>query len=443
MSHIHDFVGIGLGPFNLGLACLAAPIAELDGIFLDQQDGFDWHPGMLLEDATLQTPFLADLVTLADPTSRYSFLNYLKTQGRLYAFYIREDFFLLRREYNQYCQWAAAQLPSLRFGHAVQAVEYDAQRQCYQVQGQHAHSDRVFRHAARRLVLGTGTTPSVPACCGGLRAPVSHSSSYLQDKPRLQRARSITVLGSGQSAAEVYRDLLQDIDVHGYALQWITRSPRFYPLEYTKLTLEMTSPEYIDYFHALPEDTRAGLLAQQSGLYKGINSSLINEIFDLLYRKRLAGPVDTALTTNTELRGCHRQADGRLLLELHQHEQQQAYSMQTDALVLATGYAAQVPAFLQPIAERLRRDARGRLLADRNYCVDRESESVFVQNAELHTHGLASPDLGMGCYRNACILRRMLGREVYPVERRIAFQRFGAPADGRPQPARQPLAVVS
>jgi siderophore synthetase component len=31
-------------------------------------------------------------------------------------------------------------------------------------------------------------------------------------------------------------------------------------------------------------------------------------------------------------------------------------------------------------------------------------------------------------YRNSCILREITGREVYPVERSIAFQQFGAPS---------------
>ena len=71
---------------------------------------FDWHPGMLLDDATLQVPFMADLVTMADPTSPYSFLSFLKDTGRLYSFYIRESFYPLRREYNDYCRWAADRL---------------------------------------------------------------------------------------------------------------------------------------------------------------------------------------------------------------------------------------------------------------------------------------------------------------------------------------------
>src|SRR5262245_43537575 len=95
----YDFAAIGIGPFNLGLACLAAPIEGLRGVFLDKGERFNWHPGLLLQDARLQTPFLADLVTLADPTSRFSFLNYIKEQGRIYSFYIRENFFLTRNEY--------------------------------------------------------------------------------------------------------------------------------------------------------------------------------------------------------------------------------------------------------------------------------------------------------------------------------------------------------
>ena len=121
----HDFIAIGLGPYNLGLACLTAPIDELDGVFLEARPSLAWHPGMLLESARLQTPFIADLVSLADPTSPYSFLNYLKEIGRLYPFYIRESFYPLRSEYDAYCRWAAAKLPNLRFGQAVTTVEYD------------------------------------------------------------------------------------------------------------------------------------------------------------------------------------------------------------------------------------------------------------------------------------------------------------------------------
>ena len=90
-----DVIGVGLGPFNLGLAALLAT-TDVDAVFFDDKPEFAWHPGLMLPGAEIQVPFLADLVTLADPTSPYSFLNYLHEQGRLYRFYFHERFHVLR-----------------------------------------------------------------------------------------------------------------------------------------------------------------------------------------------------------------------------------------------------------------------------------------------------------------------------------------------------------
>ncbi|WP_262283696.1 lysine N(6)-hydroxylase/L-ornithine N(5)-oxygenase family protein [Micromonospora sp. MA102] len=423
----HDFIAVGLGPYNLGLACLTAPIADLDGLFLEARDDVDWHPGMLLETAHLQTPFLADLVTLADPTSPFSFLSYLKETGRLYPFYIRENFFPLRSEFDAYCRWAAAKLPGVRFGHEVTAIEYDPTDDRYVV---HARVDgREVTHRARRLVLGTGTPPHVPPACARLGGDVIHNSRYREHRTALRGKRSITVVGSGQSAAEIYHDLLADIDTHGYQLNWVTRSPRFFPLEYTKLTLEMTSPDYVDYFHALPEPTRYRLETEQKGLFKGIDAELINAIFDLLYVKSIGGPVPTRLLTNTELtEAAHDPERATYTLGLHHVEQGRDFTLETEGLVLATGYRYRVPAFLDPIRDRIRWDGHGRFDVARNYSVDHTGRGIFLQNAGTHTHSVTSPDLGMGPYRNSWIIRELTGREHYPIEKSIAFQEFGAPA---------------
>lgn len=443
-----DFVAIGIGPFNLSLACLSEPLEDVQGVFLERKAAFDWHPGMLLEDASMQTPFMADMVSLADPTSHFSFLNYLKLHDKLYNFYIREDFFLLRREYNQYCQWAARELSSLRFDHDVQDIQHVGD--IYIVRGTRPSTGEAFAYRARKLVLGTGTQPYLPKAADAVRdvvpvagSRVCHNAHYLARKEELTSQPAITIIGSGQSAAEIYLDLLREIDQHSYQLNWITRSPRFFPLEYGKLTLEMTSPDYIDYFHALPREQRNTLLATQKGLYKGINLELIDEIYDTLYAKQLQGVVPTTLMTNTELTSLNKQeTNGDFTLGLYQREQQQAWRHGTSAVVLATGYHYVAPPFLRSIESRIRRDEEGRYAVGRFYAVDTQSTAdadgnegdqspfageIFVQNAELHTHSLAAPDLGMACYRNSCILRAITGREVYTIERRIAFQSFGTP----------------
>ncbi|WP_229401780.1 lysine N(6)-hydroxylase/L-ornithine N(5)-oxygenase family protein [Micromonospora okii] len=428
----HDVVAVGLGPYNLGLACLTEPIADLDCLFLEGRESFDWHPGMLLESVRLQTPFVADLVTLADPTSPYSFLNWLKESGRLYPFYIRERFHPLRSEYNAYCQWAARKLSGVRFGHRVTAVTHDSTDDLFTVRATVTATGETVTHRARNLVLGTGTSPYVPAACAGLDGDgVVHSSAYLQHRAALREKRSVTVVGSGQSAAEIYHDLLADIDTYGYRLNWVTRSPRFFPLEYTKLTLEMTSPDYVDYFHALPEPTRYRLEGEQKGLSKGINADLINDIYDLLYAKSVHGPVETRLLTNTEVTDASRDpATGAYGLGLRHVEQGTAGRLDTEGLVLATGYHFEVPSFLDPVRHLLRFDSHGRFDVGRDYRVDHAGR-VFLQNGGTHTHSVTSPDLGMGPYRNSIIIRQVLGREHYPVEERIAFQEFGVPAEVR------------
>ena len=417
---VHDFVGIGVGPFNLGLACLTDPIDDLDGVFVEARDELAWHPGMLLDDATLQVPFLADLVTMADPTSRWSFLNYLKESGNLYPFYIRESFYPLRREYDDYCRWAAERIGSVRFGQAVTAVEHDGA--AYVVTTRSGET-----HRGRRLVLGVGTEPRVPDCVRDAGGPALHSADYLIHKQRLQQLGSITIVGSGQSAAEIYHDLLAESHEHDYALTWLTRSPRFFPMEYTKLTLELTSPEYTAYFQGLPDETRSRLLRDQRSLYKGISGDLVDAIFDLHYRLRVTGDGPrTTMVTNTSVTGARW--DGTAYdLELHHDETEETFGLRTEGLVLATGYAARVPEFLTGVRDRIAFDEAGRFQVSPTYAIDHAGDEIFVQNAEEHTHGFVAPDLGMGAYRNSVLVAALTGREVYPIEKRIAVQSFGVP----------------
>ncbi|RBY84227.1 lysine N(6)-hydroxylase/L-ornithine N(5)-oxygenase family protein [Blastococcus sp. TF02A-26] len=421
---VHDLIGVGIGPFNLGLAALSAPVPEIDGLFLDEHEEFSWHPGMLIEGTTLQVPFLADLVTMADPTSPYSYLAYLKATGRLYPFYIREDFHPLRAEYDAYCRWVAERVPGLRWGRRVERVEHDGD--AYVVHARNVRTGEVELHRGRRLALGVGTAPWRPEPLRDLPGPAWHAAEYLQHKEELQTLGHVTVVGSGQSAAEVYLDLLTEADRLGYRVDWVTRSPRFFPMEVTKLTLEMTSPEYARYHHGLPMARRDALAREQRHLYKGISADLVDAIYDTLYRTGRRGEVPTSLLTGVDVVGAEWDVDRReYALRLHHAESDRTGTRTSRGLVLATGYRARVPEFLEPVRDRIRWDARGRYDVALDHSVDGTGREVFVQNAEEHTHSLIAPDLGMGAYRNSVILNAICGREVYAVEEHIAYQEFG------------------
>ncbi len=430
MTHTHDLLGIGLGPFGLSLAALADGVDGLDAVFVDQRDSFSWHPGLLIEGATLQVPFLADLVTLVDPTSRWSFLSYLRERGRLFRFYFAERFLVPRREYDAYLRWVADSLPSCRFGTRVEAVEWDTAAGAFRVTCRATATGRTTAYLARSVVLGVGTEPAVPEAFREVTGKqVVHVADYLDHRPLLRVAGSVTVVGSGQSGAEVFLDLLQSQPETGTRLQWLSRTPAFAPMEYSKLGLEHFTPDYTAYFHGLPEETRDSLVPAQWQLYKGISSDTIAQIYDLLYERTVDGRrVPVELRPGVGVTSCRREGEG-LVLDCEHTQQQTSFELGTDAVVLATGYAAVRPAFLEPLLPLIDLDDRGRYRVAPDYRVATDPSvtgEVYVQNAEAHTHGVGTPDLGLGAWRAATILSAVTGRDLLPAHEG-AFTSFAAP----------------
>ncbi|MGW5355838.1 lysine N(6)-hydroxylase/L-ornithine N(5)-oxygenase family protein [Streptomyces sp. NPDC004031] len=437
-----DLLGIGVGPFNLSLAALADAVPGLAAAFYDQRQAFHWHPGLLVDGATLQVPFLADLVTLVDPASRWSFLNYLRSRERLFPFYFAERFHIHRAEYDAYCRWVADALPSTHFGQQVDTVRWDPGHARFEVDhtqlDAHGEAEALGRTYARHLVLGVGTAPYVPEPLRPLAeaptVPVVHSAQYLPQRERLLAAEHVTVIGSGQSGAEVFLDLLRSRPVGREAITWLARTPAFAPMEYSRLGLEHFTPDYTRYFHGLPEQVRDGLLPRQWQLHKGIDTETITAIHDELYRRTLDGGwPDAVLTPGVSVRTAGR--IGTTAIELHlEHAEQGARSrLVTNAVVLATGYRERpLDGLLGPLEDRLLRDAAGRPRVDARHRLELDRSvtgRIYVQNAERHTHGVGAPDLGLAAWRSAVILNDLTallaGAEHYPLPARTAFTTFG------------------
>ena len=47
----YDFIGIGIGPFNLSVAALAEGLDGFSSLFLERKPHFSWHPGLLGRDS--------------------------------------------------------------------------------------------------------------------------------------------------------------------------------------------------------------------------------------------------------------------------------------------------------------------------------------------------------------------------------------------------------
>lgn len=446
---VYDIIGVGIGPFNLSLAALLDGTDEAsDALFLEQDPEFEWHEGMLISGTDLQIPFIGDLVSITDPTNPHSFLNYIRKQDRMWEFYNYQQFKLPRREYNEYCKWVADRLASCQFSQRVSEITETSDGH-YRIETTDPRTSETATYETEHIALGVGSKPFVPEHLeDSLGDGVFHSSTYLDERDQCLDSTSITVVGSGQSGAEIVLDLLRKQESADFDLQWLTRSDGFYPVDPSKLTRDVRTPDYVEYFYDLPADVREERLATQDLLYKGISPGTSEAIYNTLYRRSITENPDVAMMPTTSVESITPSTDRSspdYRLACHHWEEDRRFTIDADAVVLATGYHRPFPSFLEPLRPHLELED-GELQVTEDFRVEREGDGgdIFVQNAGLHAHGFNVPDLSVGCYRNARIINTLLGETVYPAGDGSRFQTFGVDefveessnAD-RPQPTPQ------
>ncbi|GGC94408.1 lysine 6-monooxygenase [Thalassobacillus devorans] len=434
MEKIYDVIGIGIGPYNLGLAALMEK-TELEGLFFDKTAEFDWHPGMMIEKMNLQVPFLADVVTLADPTSTYTYLNYLHEQNRMFQFFFFSEFKVPRQEYNDYLKWVVDKLDGLIFGHEViDVIDHHNQTQeaHYEVVVKAVDSAETKSFRAKHVVMGTGSKPLVMDEMKGFpEEDILHTSDYLYQKGELLSSDHVTIVGSGQSAAEVLLDLLQEQEYRdNMHLTLFTRSPGLFQLESAKLGQEFFSPDYVDYFHELSYKERKESLDLLGNLRKGIDPDTLKELYKTLYHKSTGNKkARVTIQPMTEVKGIERTDDeDAYLLQCHQWQSDEEFDYRTEKVVLATGYVPHLPEwFLHHFKEkiewedeklyRVTRDARLVFTDDRDH-------HFFVSTNLVHSHGAGATNLGLAIRRNVQIINKIVGKEVYQDRRNTIFQQF-------------------
>ncbi|MGW7344415.1 lysine N(6)-hydroxylase/L-ornithine N(5)-oxygenase family protein [Streptomyces sp. NPDC054854] len=416
----HDLVGIGTGPTNLSLAALAEPVPNLSARFLDARPEFRWHPGMMVPDAELQVSYLKDLVTTVDPTSRFSFLNYLAENGRLFRSLIANRDRCTRQEFEQYYRWVARQLSSLRWNRPVEEVRLRHDR----LEAVSGHG----RYSTGSLVLGTGRAPMLPDFAEPLRGPqVLHSADLLRVGPQV-RGKDVMVIGGGQSGAEVVNHFLGSDTALPGRITWLSSRSGFQPLDDSPFTNEWFAPDYVDHFYRLSAERRKELLRRQRLASDGITESLLEAIYRRLYQLDFltGAPVQHRLLTGRRAVGLERDGD-RLVAAVHDQDLDRREVHTADVVVFCTGYRSALPACMDPLADRLL-NARGEHEVNRDYSLAWDGPAgvrIYVQNMSETTHGVADPNLSLAAWRSAQILNAVMGRKVYRVDHETSTTAWG------------------
>ena len=414
-----DAVGVGIGPFNLSLAALLGPTG-FKARFFERNVAFQWHPGLLFPESTIQVSYLKDLVTLADPTSRFSFLAFLHAKKRFYRFINTAQARVHRVEFNQYMQWVASQLDNVEFNAEVEAVHLKEDH--FEVR----LSDRTL--STKNLVLGTGLVPNIPTWARPyLGRLLFHSIDYL-DHPLDVTGKVVAVVGGGQSGAEVVFHLLRDSERLPKQLVWISSRGNFLPLDESPFTNELFTPAYSDYFFGLSAEQRELLLSEQRLASDGVSEALLQRIYNRLYELEfLAGRDDAPAGAGQGPNRPARMMPGQEVVDLRAGDQGcelmlrsrwgGSQAIRTDLVVLATGFGYELPEAMRPLADRLSWDRDGfSVRADFSIAWEGPADlRIYAQDAARHMRGVADPNLSLMAWRSAIIANSLLGRTVYDV----------------------------
>lgn len=421
---IHDLVGIGFGPSNIALAVALDEQRQhgrrLDALFIERQPSFAWHPGMLLDQTHMQISFIKDLATLRNPTSRFSFLNYLHEKRRLADFINLKTFYPSRLEFNDYLAWAAAQFDD-RCAYGEEVLEVLPERAGYdrdtvtalRVRAR-AADGQVRERLARHLVVSPGGSANVPEVFRPLHGDtrVFHSSRYRAGIERLPRARKVAVIGAGQSAAEIFLDLQGRGD--DMQVDLVMRARAIKPSDDSPFVNEIFNAEFIDDVYGASDVERSQMLREfWHTNYACPDLELIQQIYKVLYEQKVHGGERLRLLRRHEVQSVDAGRDG-LQLQLRQLHDGATLLERYDAVVLATGYERELHrGLLEPLTPWL-----GEFAVDRHYRVRGLAgfrPAIFLQGACEDTHGLSDTLLSVTAVRTGEICDALLAAHHHPL----------------------------
>jgi lysine N6-hydroxylase len=395
-SHLR-LVGIGAGPANLSLAALLHGDAEQPNLFLDRKPRFTWHDDQMITGATLQVSIFKDLVSLSDPTNRFSFLSYLHEHGRMYHFLNAQFTEVPRREFRNYLAWAAETNENVVFSESVERIEFDG--------GVFRVTTDRRQVTADNVAVGVGTVPWVPEfAVPHLDKGHFHVSQYLS-RARELAGKRVAVVGGGQSGAEAFLDLISRPESERPAVvSWVSRRRNYFPIDDSTFTNDFYMPEYSDYFYRLSESKRAELNSAHLLSSDGISESTLRAIYQELYRLQFIERDEHrfGLLPNRTMVAADRTSNGTFEVTLrHNDESGQSQCLQVDAVVWATGFRPAPKTFLEPLMGRIETE-NGDVRVDEDFAVSWDGppdRNIFMQNAVRGQRGLPDVNLSLNAWR--------------------------------------------
>lgn len=403
-------VGIGAGPANLSLAALFQSRAEEKIALFDKASGSNWHSALLHPGVRMQTSWMKDLVSLVDPTHKLSFLNYLVTQGRLFAMMNSQFDVIPRREYMRYLAWASGQLDNIFYDSPIDEVNF--------VEGEGFYAVSNGRPIARseHLVVGVGTRPSVPAGLAGLPADRAFIADHLaMHLPSMSADRTapVAIVGGGQTGVEAVLRLLNA----GFSnIKWLGRRQWFQTIDDSPAANDIYRPAHQQFLQGLTRSTRKRLIEEANATGDALTPGALKTLYQANYDGMLeSGRFPVALLPGRDV--TEGELDGNdLVLRCTTPEKLEEHRVRY-AIIAVGRQSAPVP-FSAELRERIDVDEAGDIVVDEDYSVrwkGMNGHRIYALNRARFSHGIPDANLTLLPVRAALVINSMLGREVFAV----------------------------
>jgi L-ornithine N5-oxygenase len=388
-----ELLAIGAGPSNLALAVALeelAPDLASNSLLIERAATVEWQAGLLLPWAKSQVSFLKDLATLRNPSSEFTFLNYLHTVGRLDDFINMANFVPYRMEISEYFKWAASSLSrvKLRLNCACTAIEprYGAGGDLTGWLTRLADGSVI---ASRYLVIGIGRDPYIPPLFAQVPpGRIVHSSQYRPGIAGLDREfpYRLAVIGSAQSAAEMYR-ALQD-DLPSAQITWVMRAIGIGAYDKTQFINELFYPSFVDEFFAAKPSAREQVLREMHRTnYAGVEPPFVEELYCGSYLDRLAKQDRTRIVTMTDVTIAEA-TDDEVTLELTSRMTGEVAELRTDLVFMGTGFVREMPPLIRQLGQALSLPS---IAVNRQYRLitgTSQTATCYLQGVNEATHGM-------------------------------------------------------
>lgn len=420
---------VGAGPSNLAVAIAVEELAPRDiaeaTLVVEQYDDIVWQRGMLLPGALSQVSFLKDLVTRRNPRSRFSFVNYLHSVGRLDDFINCGSFLPYRAEVSEYLSWAAASLRAVRVQHGRRCAGVEPVTDPDGTQtGWLVRFADGATIAARTLVVGAGRDAYVPDVFAKLpKQRLIHSAEYAMRSGELDPAtmRRVVVVGAAQSAAELLWHTHQAMPDAECTM--VMRSAGLAYYQTSRFLNELYFPSFTDEFYTARPEARATLLAEMRMTnYAGVAPGMLDALYQQMYVERLTGRERLRMITMVDVVAAEEMA-GEVRLTLVERRTGRTEEVRCDVVLLGTGFEPGPPTLVRAIA-----DAAG--VADvrvgRNYRMvtpPSVTASCYLQGINEQTHGIADSLISVLAVRAGEIVTDLLAHRpgvITPLNHRSA-----------------------